>query len=97
MNDYKAHRELLTLDGKYMLAAAYALSGQPSQAEEKCLCHRLSPEKFHRVALSGSSYSYNARLSRYQLSVLMDYDPDNSQGRHMRPPPLSEDIGRRRY
>ncbi len=93
MNYYKAHRELLTLDGKYMLAAAYALSGQPSQAREV-----LPPAFSGEVptkSFSGSFYSY-IRDEALSLSVLMDMDPNNAQigimARH-----LSDDLAKERY
>lgn len=76
MNYYKAHKELLTLDGKYLLAAAYALSGQPSQAKE------VMPPAFSGEVpdhcFGGSFYSY-IRDEALSLNVLLDIDPHNTQ------------------
>jgi len=76
MNYYKAHNELLTLDGRYMLGAAYALSGQPMQAKQ------VMPPAFAGEipdhSFSGSFYSY-IRDEALSLDVLMDIDPANPQ------------------
>ena len=93
MNYYKAHQELLTLDGKYMLAAAYALSGQPSQSKEV-----LPPAFSGEIAnscFSGSFYSY-IRDQALSLSVLMDIDPANKQVGIMARL-LSEQLKKERY
>jgi uncharacterized protein YfaS (alpha-2-macroglobulin family) len=93
MNYYKAHRELLTLDGKYMLAAAYAMSGQPTQAKEV-----LPPAFAGEVAnhsFSGSFYSY-IRDEALSLDVLMDIDPNNAQVGIMARQ-LSDDIAKEKY
>lgn len=76
MNYYKAHKELLTLDGMYLLAAAYSLSGQPTQAKE-VLPPAFSGE-IPNDCLGGSFYSYIRDLA-LSLNVLMDMDPANSQ------------------
>jgi hypothetical protein len=76
MNYYKAHRYLLALDGKYLLAAAYKLSGMPVQAGE------VEPPAFvgeiAEHSLGGSFYSYIRDLA-LSLSVMMDADPANKQ------------------
>ena len=76
MNYYKAHQEMLTLDGKYLLSASYALSGQPSQARE-VLPSSFSGEIANR-SFGGSFYSY-IRDEALSLDVLLDVDPGNRQ------------------
>ncbi len=76
MNYYKAHQELLTLDGKYMLAAAYALSGQPSVAKEVLPPAFAGEIPDHCFGGSFNSYIRDLALS---LNVLMDIDPNNKQ------------------
>jgi uncharacterized protein YfaS (alpha-2-macroglobulin family) len=76
MNYYKAHRELLSLDGKYLLSAAYALSGQPTQAKD-VLPAAFSGEVANK-AFGGSFYSYTRDLA-LSLNVLLDTDPGNRQ------------------
>jgi len=76
MNYYKAHQELLTLDSKYLLSAAYALSGQVKQAKD------VLPSGFEgeipNSSFGGSFYSY-IRDEALSLNVLLDVDPNNSQ------------------
>ena len=76
MNYYKAHRDQLSLDGRYLLAAAYRMAGMPAQAQE------VQPPAFTgEVALSeldGSFYSYIRDLA-ISLNCLMDTDPTNRQ------------------
>lgn len=93
MNYYKAHRELLTLDGKYMLAAAYALSGQPSQSKEVLPPAFLGEIPNH--SFDGSFYSF-IRDEALSLNVLMDIDPDNAQVGIMAKQ-LSDQIAKERY
>lgn len=76
MNYYKAHKELLTLDSKYLLAAAYALSGQPSQARE-VLPPAFSGEIPDRCF--GGSFNSQIRDEAISLLVLLDIDPNNKQ------------------
>lgn len=76
MNYYKAHRELLTLDGKYMLAAAYALSGMPAQSREVLPPAFSGEDPAH--CFSGSFYSA-IRDEALSLNVLLDIDPNNKQ------------------
>ncbi|MBC7554595.1 MAG: alpha-2-macroglobulin family protein [Taibaiella sp.] len=76
MNYYKAHQELLTLDSKYLLSAAYSLAGQPLQAKEV-----LPPAFAGEIpnhSFDGSFYSY-IRDEALALNVLMDVDPGNRQ------------------
>jgi len=76
MNYYKAHRDLLTLDGKYLLAATYRMAGMPVQAAE------VQPPAFAGEdpdrSLGGSFSSYLRDLA-LALNVLMDTDPHNKQ------------------
>ena len=76
MNYYKAHKELLSLDGRYLLAAAYSLSGQPTQARE-VLPPAFSGEIPDRC-FNSSFYSY-LRDEALSLLVLTDVDPNNRQ------------------
>lgn len=93
MNYYKAHKELLSLDGMYMLSATFSLSGQPTQAKE-ILPPAFSGEVSNR-ALNGSFYSYVRDLA-ISLNVLMDVDPGNKQvGILARQ--LSEQLKKERY
>jgi uncharacterized protein YfaS (alpha-2-macroglobulin family) len=76
MNYYKANPELLSLDSKYMLAAAYALSGQQAQARQ------VLPPAFAnetaQTATGGSFYSL-IRDQAMALNALLDIDPNNPQ------------------
>ncbi len=76
MNYYKAHSDMLTLDGKYLLAAAYSLSGQPTQAQQ-ILPPAFAGEVPDRC-LGGSFYS-PIRDEAISLNVLLDMDPNNAQ------------------
>ncbi len=76
MNYYKAHQELLSLDGRYLLSAAYALSGQPTQSRE-VLPAAFSGEIANH-SFDGSFYSYTRDLA-ISLNVLIDVDPHNKQ------------------
>lgn len=76
MNYYKAHKDLLTMDGKYLLAAAYTLAGMPSQSNE------VRPATFAGEqadqSLGGSFHSYLRDLA-LALNVMLDTDPKNKQ------------------
>ena len=76
MNYYKGHPDMLSLDSKYLLAAAYSLSGQPMQAKA-ILPAAFSGERSNR-SLGGSFYSY-IRDEAISLNVLLDMDPNNQQ------------------
>lgn len=93
MNYYKAHRELLTLDSRYMLAAAYALSGQQSQARD------VLPPAFNgeipNHCFSGSFYSY-IRDEAISLLVLLDVNPNDKQVGIMAKM-LADQISKERY
>lgn len=93
MNYYKAHQELLSLDGKYLLSASCALAGQPTQAKD------ILPPAFSgevaNTALGGSFYSYTRDLA-LSLNVLLDTDPNNRQVGIMARQ-LSEQLKKERY
>ena len=76
MNYYKSKPELLSLDAKYLLAAAYDLTGDENRARQ------VRPKEFigeQAVAVySGSFYSY-IRDMAISLNSMLDTDPDNPQ------------------
>lgn len=76
MNYYKGHPDMLSLDSKYMLAAAYTLSGQPTQAR-MILPASFGGERANK-AFGGSFYSY-IRDEALALDALLDIDPNNQQ------------------
>ncbi len=76
MNYFKSSPELMTLDSKYMLAAAYALSGD-MRAFSSLLPGGFEGERATRN-LSGSFYSY-LRDESISLATLVDAQPDNAQ------------------
>jgi len=76
MNYYKANPSLLSLDCKYMLAAAYALAGDKKSFKE------FLPTSFageESVAQSGGSFYSDIRDESLALDVLIDVDPGNAQ------------------
>lgn len=76
MNYYKAHSELLALDGKYLLACSYAISG--NQAAFAALLPNAFTGEDSRRANGGSFYS-PIRDEALALYVLMEATPDNPQ------------------
>ncbi|MCB0695985.1 MAG: hypothetical protein KDC07_01390, partial [Chitinophagaceae bacterium] len=76
MNFYKAHPEILSIDSKYLLAAAYAISGQKQKVAE------ILPREFageeSKSTFSGSFYSYIRDLA-ISLYALQEIDPDHPQ------------------
>ncbi|XZF12729.1 alpha-2-macroglobulin family protein [Chitinophagaceae bacterium MMS25-I14] len=76
MNYYKGNPTMLSLDSKYMLAAAYALSGQATQARQM-LPGSFSGEKAN-TTFGGSFYSY-IRDQALALNSLMDINPNDPQ------------------
>ncbi len=76
MNYYKANMESLSIDGKYLLSAAYALSGQKQQALQ-ILPKGMGSEKANTV-FGGSFYSYT-RDKAIALYALLTIDPQNMQ------------------
>lgn len=93
MNYYKARLDQLSLDGKYMLAAAYALTGDTKKYKE-ILPKAFEGEKSNS-SFGGSFYSY-IRDEAIALNVLLEVEPDNSQigvmAKH-----ISEYLKNRRY
>lgn len=76
MNYYKANQQMLALDSKYLLAAAYALSG-----DKKSFAAML-PSTFSgevSVAQTGGSFYSDVRDEAIALNLLIDVDPGNAQ------------------
>ena len=76
MNYYKANPALLSLDCKYLLSAAYALSGDKKSFRE------FLPSQFageESVAQTGGSFYSDIRDESLALDVLVDVDPENAQ------------------
>lgn len=76
MNYYKGNPGILAIDSKYLLAAAYGISGNP-QAARQVLPPSFDGEKANK-AFGGSFYSY-IRDEGLALSALVDIDPSNAQ------------------
>ena len=76
MNYYKSNLNDLSLDGKYLLAAAYAITGD-NQKYREVLPDSFSGEISKRV-FGGSFYSY-IRDEALALNVLVEVDKDNPQ------------------
>jgi len=76
MNYYKAHPEMLSIDSKYLLGAAYALSGQKQKVAE------IIPDKFageeSKTTFGGSFYSYIRDLA-ISLYALQEINPEHPQ------------------
>lgn len=76
MNYYKSNLVELSLDSKYLLAAAYALAG------DKVKYKSIVPVSFEgeiaNTSFGGSFYSY-LRDEAIALNALLDVDPDNPQ------------------
>jgi uncharacterized protein YfaS (alpha-2-macroglobulin family) len=76
MNYYKSNPQLLSLDSKYLLSAAYAIAGDKKQFQE------LLPSSFSgevSVAQTGGSFYSDIRDEAISLNALLDVDPNNSQ------------------
>lgn len=76
MNYYKARTELLSLDSKYLLAAAYALSGDRKKFDE------LLPESFEgeiSERMMANSFSSPIRDMALALFCLQKAEPENQQ------------------
>src|SRR5206468_6165111 len=76
MNYYKSNPELLALDGKYLLSAAYAASGD-RRGYISLLPVSFSGEE--SVQQTGGSYYSALRDEAIALNALMDVDPGNGQ------------------
>lgn len=76
MNYYKANSSLLALDSRYLLSAAYAVSG------DKKSYVALLPAAFSgelSVAQTGGSFYSDVRDEAIALNTLVDVDPGNAQ------------------
>jgi alpha-2-macroglobulin len=76
MNYYKANPALLSLDCKYLLAAAYALTGDQKSFQQ------FLPTQFageESLPQSGGSFYSDIRDESIALNVLVDVDPANAQ------------------
>ncbi len=76
MNYYKANQNILALDSRYLLAAAYATAG------DKKSFTAMLPSAFageESVAQTGGSYYSDVRDEAIALNALIDADPANSQ------------------
>jgi uncharacterized protein YfaS (alpha-2-macroglobulin family) len=76
MNYYKSNPQWLSLDCKYLLSAAYALSGDKNSFKQ------FLPTQFageESVAQTGGSFYSDIRDEAIALNVLIDADPSNQQ------------------
>ena len=76
MNYYKANPQLLALDSRYLLSAAYAAAG------DKKSFNALLPSAFageESVPQTGGSFYSDVRDEAIALNALIDADPGNSQ------------------
>jgi alpha-2-macroglobulin len=76
MNYYKSNPELLSLDCKYLLSAAYALAGDKNSFKQ------FLPTQFageESIAQTGGSFYSDIRDESIALNVLVDVDPNNTQ------------------
>ncbi len=76
MNYYKANQNLLALDSKYLLSAAYAVSGD-RRSYTQMLPHSFSGEE--SVQETGGSFYSPLRDEAIALNTLVDVDPGNAQ------------------
>ncbi|HEY2347976.1 MAG TPA: MG2 domain-containing protein [Puia sp.] len=76
MNYYKANPALLSLDCKYLLAAAYALSGDKNNYQQFLPTH-FTGEIANTE--TGGSFSSDIRDEAMSLDVLLNVDPSNPQ------------------
>jgi uncharacterized protein YfaS (alpha-2-macroglobulin family) len=76
MNYYKANGALLSLDSKYLLAAAYAIAGDKAKFKE------MLPTSFSgetSVAQTGGSFYSDIRDEAIALNALLEVEPSNAQ------------------
>lgn len=76
MNYYKGNQELLSLDGKYLLAVSYGLAGD-KDAFASVLPGEFSGE--NSVRQSGGSFYSLARDEALALNALLEIDPNHPQ------------------
>ncbi len=76
MNYYKANQQMLALDSKYLLAAAFALSG-----DKKSFTSMLPSSFSGEISMpqTGGSFYSDVRDEAIALNVLIDADPGNAQ------------------
>ncbi len=93
MSYYKANTQLLSLDGRYLLACAYALSGDKGKFAE------LLPASFTGEIADkdvGNSFYSDARDEALALNVLLEADPSHPQIAEMAKH-VSENLKTRKY
>jgi uncharacterized protein YfaS (alpha-2-macroglobulin family) len=93
MNYYKANRDSLSLDSRYLLATAYFLAG------DKSAYRSLLPKAFdgeRAVRAFGGSFTSYVRDEAIALSAMMDVEPENPQIGQMTKH-LSEQLKTARY
>jgi uncharacterized protein YfaS (alpha-2-macroglobulin family) len=76
MNYYKQNPQLLSLDCKYLLSAAYAISGDKGKHKE------LLPSSFTGEVANretGGSFSSDVRDEAIALNAILEVEPDNPQ------------------
>lgn len=76
MNYYKAKPDILALDSRYLLSAAYAIAG------DKRAFNSLLPSSFtgeESVPQTGGSYYSDVRDEAIALNALIEVDPGNAQ------------------
>lgn len=76
MNYYKANQALLALDSKYLLSAAYAVSGD-RRSYTQMLPNAFSGEE--SIQETGGSFYSALRDEAIALNTLVDVDPGNAQ------------------
>ena len=76
MNYYKASPSQMSLDCKYLLAAAYALAGDKKSFQEFLPASFAGEES---VAQTGGSFYSDIRDESLALDVLVEVDPSNAQ------------------
>ncbi len=93
MNYYKSKTDLLSLDSKYLLSAAYAMSGDKAKAKEilpSVFSGEVSDKQF------GGSFYSPIRDEAIALNALLSIDPKNNQIGTMAMH-LSKELKERRY
>lgn len=93
LNYYNSRTEQLSLDSKYLLAGAYALTGNMQKASEVLPRAFEGEEALH--SFGGSFYSY-IRDEAIALNVLLEIDSDNQQV-GMMVKHISETLKNKRY
>lgn len=76
MNYYKGNSQLLALDSKYLLSAAFAIAGDKSKFKE-LLPNSFTGESSNRE--TGGSFYSDIRDEAVALNAILEVDPDNSQ------------------